>query len=154
MAVTGCAARVTGVLEEFDDGRSNIVVRGGERFRVLEVLGSEDPQDEALRAQVVYVADDSVQAPAELLREVEQLFARAVELMETEVAEEVPEGIPRSYAIAGILDLELPTKQRLLQLLDEGARLGLVVEYLRGLVPRLEVWRSRKDAIKGNGKAT
>src|SRR5207237_8888386 len=33
----GTRARVTDVLEEFDDGRMNVIVEGGERFRLLEL---------------------------------------------------------------------------------------------------------------------
>src|SRR3954451_428783 len=38
----GCTARVTEVLERFDDGRMNIVVTGEQRFRVLERF--EEPE--------------------------------------------------------------------------------------------------------------
>ena len=33
----GTRARVTDVLERFDDGRLNVVVEGGERFRLVEL---------------------------------------------------------------------------------------------------------------------
>src|SRR5215216_7916900 len=38
----GCTARVTEVLERFDDGRMNIVVTGEEPFRVLERFEDEE----------------------------------------------------------------------------------------------------------------
>ena len=154
MTATGCAARVVGVLQEFADGRSNIVVQGGERFRVVDLHPPEQPDLLPLRATVAYFEDEGGEERPELEREAEQLFARTVEILESEPPEPEAGGLPTSYAIARALELELPVKQRLLQLQDEGRRLELVVEYLRTLLPRLEVWRSRKDAIRGNGKAT
>src|ERR671936_1857315 len=38
----GCTARVTEVLERFDDGRMNIVVAGEQPFRVLERFEDDD----------------------------------------------------------------------------------------------------------------
>src|SRR6266576_3050836 len=43
----GCTARVTEVLERFDDGRMNIVVTGEQPFRVLERFeGADYPEGE------------------------------------------------------------------------------------------------------------
>ena len=48
----GCTARLVAVVEEFPDGRSNIVVRGEAPFRVDELLPPDDPVAEALAARV------------------------------------------------------------------------------------------------------
>ena len=61
-------------------------------------------------------------------------------------------GVPYSFWVAAALELEPALKQRLLELRDEGERLQRMADHLRPLVARLEVIRSREDAIRGNGK--
>lgn len=152
MAATGCAAHIVAVLEEFPDGRSNIVVRGGERFRVTDVHLPHDPEDEALSASVEYLEYTDEEAPAEVRKEVERLYEQVLALTEADEPAHPHDDVPLSFRVAVTLELDLPLKQRLLQLSDEGERLALLAEALRLLVPRLEVWRSREDAIRGNGK--
>src|SRR4051795_685197 len=50
----GCTARVTQVLEEFDDGRVNILVTGGRAFRLLRRI-----DDMAYPAGEIELLDDS-----------------------------------------------------------------------------------------------
>ena len=70
----GCTARVAEVLERMDDGRMNILVRGGTPFRLVEkqedhaypagtveLLGdaAEEPDDEAARGTAARRASDT-----------------------------------------------------------------------------------------------
>src|SRR3954462_6809281 len=50
----GCTARVTQVLAEFDDGRSNILVAGGQPFRLLRRI-----DDMAYPAGEIELLDDA-----------------------------------------------------------------------------------------------
>jgi Lon protease-like protein len=152
LAVAGSTARMVAVLEQFEDGRLNIVVRGGERFRLVELHAPDDPELEAIAASVEYFEDVTGRAPAELIEQVDTLFHRGLELMDLEEPAEHREEQPFSFWVADALELELPLRQRLLEQRDEAVRLGLVADSLRTLVERLEVIRSREDAIRGNGK--
>lgn len=151
MATTGCTARLVTVLSEYGDGRADIVVRGDARFRVLELRPPEDIQAEPLRASVEYLEDTGVAASGRVT-EAEALFARVLELTESDPPAATPADLPTSFRLAGAVELELPLKQQLLQLDDEGERLDLLAEALRSLITRVEVFRSREDAIRGNGK--
>lgn len=152
MAVAGCTARLVAVLEEFSDGRSNIVVVGERRFTLAELHPADDPTTEALRASVDFFDDLGTTPPADAVEEVQSLFDQAVELMQTEPAADRREGVAYSFWAAAALELEAAAKQRLLELRDEGARLRLVADTLGPLIARLEIIRSREDAIRGNGK--
>ena len=152
MASTGCAATIVAVLDEFPDGRLNIVVRGGDRFRVVEVEEPEDPEAEPLRASVSYREEVEGYVPTALLEEVRGLFARVLSLAESEEPPPTSDELPLSYVVGGMLELDLALKQRLLQLDEETERLQVVRGAMRALIPRLEVWRSREQAIRGNGK--
>jgi ATP-dependent Lon protease len=178
VAAVGCSARVSEVLEEFPDGRLNIVVRGETPFRLLELVFPDDPDLEPLSASVEFLQEDPAQVPAELLKEAQQLTARVKELadepdeeeelvdaaFEDELAagteapppEEAPPDLTPmpgdSFGLAAGVDLELTFKQRLLQLTNETERLRLLSGYLDTLAARMEVLRERRDAIRGNGK--
>jgi len=152
LAVVGCTARVGAVLEEFSDGRLNIVVRGGERFRLVEVRSPDLPDVEPLSALVEYLEDVPEGVLPETSEVVERLFVQALELTNSSLPKHGPVEVPRSFQIAGVFEIEPVVKQRLLQSRDENERLELLAEFFAALVERLEVLRSRADAIRGNGK--
>lgn len=152
MASTGCTARLVAILSEYGDGRADIVVRGEARFRVVELRPPEDIQAEPLRASVEYLMDTGMAAASNRVKEVERLFDRVLELTESDAPASTPDDLSDSFRLAAAVQLELPFKQRLLQLDDEGERLDLLAEALRSLITRVEVFRSREDAIRGNGK--
>lgn len=152
LAVVGCTARVGAVLEEFPDGRLNIVVRGGERFRLVELRPPDLPDVEPLRALVEYLEDAPGEVLSELTQTVERLFAQALELTDSGPPKHGSVEVPRSFQIAGVFEIEPVVKQRLLQLHHESERLELLAGFFDTLVERLKLLRSREDAIRGNGK--
>lgn len=152
LAIAGCTAKLVTVLEEFPDGRSNIVVIGHDRFTLSELHPPDDPDTEALAATVDRFDDREATPPAEAIEEVQVLFEQAVELLDSEEPADRRKGVAYSFWVAAALELEPALKQRLLELRDEGDRLRLVAKHLRPLIARLEVIRSREDAIRGNGK--
>lgn len=154
LAVVGCTARVGAVLGELPDGRSNIVVRGGERFRLVELRPPDLPDVEPVRAVVEYLHDAPGEVSVELTETVERLFTRALELTDATSPTRGPQDVPRSFQIAGVFEIEPVVKQRLLQLQDEAGRLGLLATFFDALVQRLELLQSREEAIRGNGKGT
>jgi Lon protease-like protein len=151
VAECGCTAEVTSVLEEFDDGRLNILVQGRERFRLHELVDA-DEEDDYLRARVTFYEDDEPDAPARTLRKAESLYRRLLELADVDVAEGAGEGAQASFRMAGTVDFGLMIKQQLLESRSEAERLEQLVELMSSLVPRLEVRKSREEAIRGNGK--
>src|SRR6476659_6845431 len=102
----GCTARVTEVLERFDDGRMNIVVTGEQPFRVLERF--EEPDYPAGEIEPISADDE----PSEDLD------------IETEDA----------YGIAARVELPVETKQALLEQRAESERMRMLGNALRALV--------------------
>jgi ATP-dependent Lon protease len=151
VAEYGCTAEVESVVEEFDDGRLNIIVRGRERFRLHELVDPEDEND-YLRARVTPVEDDEPQAPAQIVRKAEALYGRLLDLADVEVEAGASEGTEASFRMAGTVDFGLTVKQRLLESRSEAERLEQLVELMSALVPRLELRKEREEAIRGNGK--
>jgi Lon protease-like protein len=151
VAECGCTAEVTSVLEEFDDGRLNIVVQGRERFRLHELFEPDDEND-YLRGRVTVFEDDEPAAPARVLRKAESLYRRLLELADVEAATGAGEGVEASFRMAGIVDFGLTVKQQLLESRSEAERLEQLVGLMGSLIPRLELRKSREEAIRGNGK--
>src|SRR3954462_13493241 len=85
LSSVGCTARVTQVLAEFDDGRSNILVTGGQAFRLLRRI-----DDMAYPAGEIELLDDDggggeADVPDEALAaEASERYADLVELVTDE----------------------------------------------------------------------
>jgi Lon protease-like protein len=147
----GCTARVTEVLERFEDGRMDILVTGEEPFRVLERFdGTEYPAGEveaiALSSSEpgdADAADDAREAFADLVRRVSGSEPEIDELSESD-----------AYAIAARVELPVLTKQRLLELRSEAERMKLLGQALHDLVGMLKRSREIAEAAKMNGKVT
>jgi Lon protease-like protein len=149
----GCTARVTEVLERFEDGRMDIIVTGEEPFRVLERFDGEDypaGEVEAVpRSEEGEEPDDT--AAANDARETFADLVRRVSGTEPEI-----EGLDESdaYTIAGRVELPVLTKQRLLELRSEAERMKLLGQALHDLVGLLKRSREIAEAAKMNGRVT
>ena len=148
----GCTARVTEVLEQFDDGRMDIVVTGEEPFRVLERFdGADYPAGEV---EAVPMSDADEAGDPDAANDARETFAdlvRRVSGSEPEI-----DGLEDSdaYAIAARVELPVLTKQRLLELRSEAERMLLLGEALHDLVGMLKRSREIAEAAKMNGKVT
>jgi len=148
----GCTVRVAEVLEQLDDGRMNILVEGGRRFRLIEVREPEDPEAEYLRALVEYLEDAEPGAPEALREGVLGVFRKMLVLMDVETPRPpVGEG-PLSFRVAAAVDFGAPLKQELLESVSEQQRLETLLTVMETLLPRLELRKEREEAIRGNGK--
>jgi Lon protease-like protein len=144
----GTEASVVEVLERFDDGRLNIVVEGGERFRVLELTSGRAFQT----GEVEEVADDDVAFDQEDADRALGLFQELRELVGSDV-DEPEQGRPAlSYALASRVDFGLDPKQRLLELTSEAERLTLVIELLEGALNAVREEQARRELASRNGK--
>lgn len=146
----GCTARVTEVLEEFDDGRMDIVVTGEEPFKVLERFdGSEYPAGEIEPVEPPGPASTADDEAAEAAREA---FADLVKRVSG--SEPDTEGLAGSgaYAIASRVELPVETKQELLELRSEDERMKVLAEALQGLIGTLKRSREIAERARMNGK--
>ena len=148
----GCTAAVGEVLEEFEDGRMNILVEGRRRFRLLDLVQPDDPETGYIRGVVLFVPDEDDEAPAVLRRRALDDFRKVLVLMGVESPHEPGGSGPLSYRIAGAVDFGVALKQELLESLSEERRLETLVAVMATLIPRLELRKQREDAIRGNGK--
>lgn len=146
----GCSARIARVLDEMDDGRMNILVRGGAPFRLVRRI-----DDMAYPAGVVEFHDDAAaeaEADPEQAAETRERYAELVE----QVTDERPTDDELlqldAYGMAATIDFEAPAKQKLLELRDEAERLEMVLTMFAETLRRLEFAEHAAERAKGNGK--
>jgi len=148
----GCAARVAQVIETLDDGRMNVLVQGGRRYRLLELREPDDPVAEYLSALVEYYDDALPDTPPQLRDAALDVFLKMLLLMDVESPREPAGEGPLSFRIAAAVDFGVPLKQELLESLSEEQRLETLLTVMETLLPRLELRKEREEAIRGNGK--
>jgi Lon protease-like protein len=144
----GTSAAVVEVLERFEDGRLNIVVRGGERFRVHEVT-----EERSFRtAEVETIEDDEDPADEGVRQRALELFRTLRTLVGSEVEEPADE--PLSFALAARVELGPAAKQQLLELTSERRRLALVTKLFERGVAGVRLQQEVQERAKHNGRVS
>jgi Lon protease-like protein len=147
----GCTADVSEVLNRFDDGRMDIIVTGGTRFRVLDRF--DDPEDPS--AEVEVEAEDQPEPDADIDDSAATARAAFLDLAERATGERPSEeeiAEDTAYALAARIELPVETKQELLQLRDEGDRMRLLAEVLTVLQDAVERTEEVAERAQSNGK--
>lgn len=140
----GCIAEVTDA-ETMEDGRSNIVVIGRERFALEEFV--EDPAPYHV-AQVRLVDDEPGASPVAMAvagAEVAANFRKVVRAVFTlndndSPVPELPEdGENLAYAVAAMIEIDIAERQAILEERSAVARLQRIDALLRTALPDLEL---------------
>jgi Lon protease-like protein len=142
----GCSARITRVLERFDDGRLNILVEGSEPFRLMRRI-----EDLPYPAGDVELLGDSDPGDPDAADRARRRYADLVE----EVTESRPEGdaLERldAYGMAATLDVALDAKQQLLELRSENGRLERLDSLFAEALDRIRLAERAAERASGNG---
>jgi Lon protease-like protein len=146
----GCMARVTEVVERFDDGRMNVVVAGEQPFKVLERFEAGDyPAGEV---EPIDASDDREEEDSEAASVAREAFAELVRRVSGEPPDSAELEAENSYGIAARVELPPDTKQALLELRSEPDRMRMLGNALRALVAALARSRDIAERAKMNGK--
>jgi len=144
----GCSARVTKVLERFEDGRMNVLVEGRSPFRLVRRI--DDLPYPA--GDVEALADDAEAAPDGAALAAAR--ARYADLV-AEVTDERPEPDALAqldaYGMAATLDVTLDAKQMLLELRSERARLEQLEALFAEALGRIRHAERAAERAQGNG---
>ena len=143
----GTLARVSEVLERFDDGRLNVVVEGGVRFRVERLTRGRS----FMTAEAAPVDDEDSEIDAEVAAKAAGSFRALAALAGAEL-DELDETSPQlSFELAAQVELPTDSKQQLLELRSEQERLELVGELLDDARTALIATRELGERAKRNG---
>jgi Lon protease-like protein len=144
----GCSARVTKVLERFEDGRMNVLVEGTSPFRLVRRIDDLPyPADD-----VEALADDAEAAPdGDALAAARARYADLVAEVTDERPE--PEALAQldAYGMAATLDVTLDAKQMLLELRSERQRLEQLEALFAEALGRIRHAERAAERAQGNG---
>ena len=146
----GTRARVDEVLEQFDDGRMNIVVEGGERFRLVRLTSGRSFQT----AEVEPLEDDEVDAADDVRALALERYGRLAAAAGSEADELDAEAPVLSFEIAARIDFGAELKQQLLETPSEPERLETLVGLLDEAEQAMTADRERAERASTNGKVT
>jgi Lon protease-like protein len=144
----GTRARVVEVLTRFEDGRLNILVEGGERFRLTELTDGRSFNT----GYVAPIEDADDPSEAATVDEALRLFGVLRELTESEVDPPARDLSQLSYALAGKVELPADDKLALLAETSERARMEQVQELLAHAVLAAQRVRRAAERASTNGK--
>ena len=149
-APVGCAVVLEKVLNEYGDGRADIICVGYRRFRVGEIFHDRP----YLTVEAAYIEDEEEPLDSALLQRAQNGYARLLQLAQEESGERFEGVAPQSaFQIAQSAALPLESKQEILQMRSESERLHFLCQHFEALIPRLEAQRAERVKIQSNGHA-
>lgn len=146
----GCTARIVELVQRYEDGRLVILVEGSRRFKLNNILTGKP----YYVGEVEYLEDEaSGEGVSALAEECVALLERVVEAATGgDVGIEVePPYSNLSFAIAGRIETDLETRQRILELPSEEGRLRKVRELLTETAEKLERDKQAREKAETNG---
>ncbi|MGA1196440.1 MAG: LON peptidase substrate-binding domain-containing protein [Candidatus Latescibacterota bacterium] len=142
----GCSARIVQVVEEFPDGRMNIIIEGMKRFRVI----SRQDIHSYISGFVEDIEDDTEPYNIDLGNQLKQLYTQALKLSIGWATPPPPtENLSLiSYIVAANLSLPHEKQQALLEETSVNNRLQLMMNILNNVIADLAEIKRR---TRGNG---
>jgi Lon protease-like protein len=144
----GTRARVAQVVEVLDDGSMNIVVEGGERFRLLDLTSGR-----AFTTGIVepVLDDDEPALTADVERALE-IFAELAEVSESDV--EIPDPLSPlfDFELAARVDFAVAAKQELLSMTSPRVRMIALIKLLETAVEAVRLELTLRERASRNGK--
>lgn len=148
LAAVGCTAEVVQKLKDYDDGRMDILSEGRAVFHLTEVLDEE----EYYEGIVEYLTDELGAPDSEKEKRLLEMFERVQNVMQGEQRISVAKSeVPLAYHLAAQLPMDLPEKQKLLELREETARQEYLLKWMNETLPRLVRTQRVRQLAGGNG---
>lgn len=144
----GCACEIERVLERHDDGRLTILARGTRAFKLISRQdGLPYPA-----GVVEFLSERDEEQDSEVAQSAHELYAELVE--QATDRELKPEELATmgSYDMAATVDFGTDTKQELLELRSENARLRLLTLLFRAAIKQVEAVEQAQERARSNGK--
>ncbi len=144
----GCSAIITEVLEEMDDGRLNILVRGSTPFRLLRRI--EDLPYPA--GDVEPLEEDAEEIDDAEAAEAHERYADLVDRATDSRPEPADLEGMTAFGMAATIDFGLDDKQGLLEIRSERKRLQAVKELFDTAIRKLDYADKAGERAKSNGR--
>jgi Lon protease-like protein len=146
----GTRARIAAVVDRFDDGRLNVVVEGGERFRLLELTKGRSFQT----GVVEEVVDEDEPESQEDVERAVAVFRDLAAAAESDVDVPPADAPDLVWQLAARVDFGLEPKQELLASTSPALRLKRLIELLETSLEAVRLEHALRERAGGNGKVT
>jgi Lon protease-like protein len=146
----GTRARVASVLETLEDGRMNIVVEGGDRFRLLELTRGRSFQT----GVVEEVVDEDEPVAGEDVERALSIFRELAEAAESDVDIPQPDSPDLVWELAARVDFGVESKQEILASTSPPRRLRRLIELLESSLEAVRLEHALRDRARRNGKVS
>ena len=148
LAEVGCTARISRVLQRYKGGRSDILIAGEQRFKVLALYDNRAyPTGDILYLQDTHTVPVRVS--------LERVIAQHMRLLEIAGRKICPsvyrEASQVSFLIARSAGLTLQQKQAVLEISSEQARIEYLIAHFEEFIPRIEKTQALRQKIQSNG---
>ena len=147
LASVGCTAEIVAVTKQYDDGRTDIVTEGRERFEVMDI----NTERSFYRGEVLYFVDEPEPPAKEKNARLIEVHAEALGLMGATAEPPPVDEKELSFMIAGAMPFDLDFKQKLLAMRSEPKRVEAVLEYYEAILPSLRRAVKARKKAGGNG---
>ena len=146
----GTRASVLEVLEVLDDGRMNVVVEGGERFRLLELTSGR-----AFTTGLVEpVLDDDDPAEDADVEHALDVFRELAETSESDVDFPEPDVAQLDFELAARVDFGVDSKQEVLAMTSPRLRMRRLAVLLEFALEAVQLEQTMRERASKNGKVT
>lgn len=147
-AEVGTTARIQRVVNQYEDGRMDIAVRGEERFRLLEVRDEKS----YYTADVALLEDEKQTLEPDLKERAITQHMKLLELAGRTVRPDLYEDVEKlSYVLARNAALDDEQKQEVLEHTSESERIQYLIRHFETLIPRIEQKEDINRRIRSNG---
>jgi Lon protease-like protein len=149
LEVIGCTARILRVMQEYEDGRLDILCQGDSRFEIESLEQSRA----FLEAEVDFFEDEGAVASRKQREQCAALHFETLELAGIEVLTmHLSLDGPVSFALASALPADLGFKQQLLAIRSDAERTRRLRDFYEAVLPTLreDVEKSRAAGKNGN----
>jgi Lon protease-like protein len=146
----GTRARVAVVVETLEDGRMNVVVEGGERFRLLELTRGRSFQT----GIVEEVLDDDDPVEAGDVERALKVFRDLAAAAESDVDIPDADSPDLVWELAARVDFGVEPKQEILASTSPPARMRRLVELLQTSLDAVRLEQALRERASRNGEVT
>jgi Lon protease-like protein len=144
----GTRAAVAQVLEVLDDGSMNIVIEGGERFRLVDLTTGR-----SFTTGIVEPVADEDEPPLETdVERATEVFRQLAEAADSDVDVPDPQSPLFDFELAARVDFGVEPKQELLAMTSPRARMKTLIELLETALEALRLELTLRERASQNGK--
>jgi Lon protease-like protein len=144
----GTRAAVAQVLEVLDDGSMNIVIEGGERFRLLDLTSGR-----SFTTGLVEPVLDDDEPPLEAdVERATEVFRQLAEAADSDVDLPDPASPRFDFELAARVDFALDSKQELLSMTSPRARMQTLIGLLETALEAVRLELTLRERAGRNGK--